>query len=132
MLVNEDAVLTGENFYRPKEVVRKTDNQGLTIADMQRRAWQNSENHGFHDNNDIPTKLMLIVAEAAEALEDHRASVKDGFTESGKPVGFASELADIIIRVGDLAGIVGIDLEYAVTRKMAYNEGRPYKHGKAY
>ena len=107
--------------------------EGMKISEMQQQAWQNSENHGFHDNNDIPTKLMLIVAEAAEALEDNRSgAMAEAILESGKPTGFASELADIVIRVGDLAGIVGIDLEAAVVRKMNYNAGRPYKHGKAY
>jgi NTP pyrophosphatase (non-canonical NTP hydrolase) len=105
---------------------------GLTIEEMQQLAWQNSEDHGFHDNVDVPTKLMLIVAEAAEALEDHRAGNPDSVLESGKPVGIASELADIVIRVGDLAGILDIDLEEAVIRKMKYNAGRPHKHGKAY
>ena len=106
---------------------------GLTLADMQFRAWDNSEKHGFHDNVDVPTKLMLIVSEAAEAMEDHRkGAVVETTTESGKPIGLPSELADIIIRVGDLAGILGVDLQAAVIRKMAYNETRPFKHGKAY
>jgi len=106
----------------------------MTISEMQERAWINSEVHGFHENNDIPTKLMLIVSEAAEAMEDNRdGKMDETVLESGKPVGFPSELADIIIRVGDLAGILGIDLEAAVVRKMNYNETRPMKHGgKAY
>ena len=106
---------------------------GLTIGEMQQLAWKNSEDHRFHDNTDVPTKLMLIVSEAAEAMEDHRkGTVLETMTETGKPVGLPSELADIIIRVGDLAGILGVDLEAAVIRKMKYNAGRPHKHGKAY
>ena len=105
----------------------------MTIADMQERSWQTSDSHGFHDNLDIPTKLMLIVAEAAEALEEHRdGRVAERVSASGKPEGLPSELADIVIRVGDLAGILGIDLEAAIVRKMNYNETRPHKHGKAY
>ena len=104
----------------------------MTIAEMQLRAYETSDKHGFHDNVDVPTKLMLIVAEAAEALEEHRMNSVDTVLPSGKPVGIASELADIVIRVGDLAGILNIDLQTAVARKMAYNETRPFKHGKAY
>lgn len=79
----------------------------------------------------VAGKLMLIVSEAAEALEDLR--VKDihenTVREDGKPEGFASELADIVIRVFDLAGFLGIDLEEAIRLKMAHNETRPHRHG---
>ena len=47
----------------------------------------------------------------------------------GKPEGFPAELADLLIRVGDLAAALGIDLDFEVRRKMAYNETRPYRHG---
>lgn len=79
----------------------------------------------------IPEKLALIHSEVSEALEDYRngdmAEAYHGHT--GKPLGFPSELADIVIRVADLAGALGIDLEKAVVEKMAYNEKRPYRHG---
>lgn len=48
-----------------------------------------------------------------------------------KPVGFASELADIIIRTLDMAGAYGIDIERAVREKIVYNATRPAKHGRA-
>jgi hypothetical protein len=47
-----------------------------------------------------------------------------------KPVGFMSELADIVIRVFDLTGALGGDLDAAVRYKMAYNKTRKHKHGK--
>lgn len=46
-----------------------------------------------------------------------------------KPVGIPSEMADIIIRVLDICGFYGIDIEQAVRVKMAYNDTRPYRHG---
>ncbi|WP_239711767.1 hypothetical protein [Paenibacillus sp. 19GGS1-52] len=46
-----------------------------------------------------------------------------------KPCGIPSELADIVIRVMDACGRYGIDLEQAVTEKMAYNARRPQWHG---
>jgi NTP pyrophosphatase (non-canonical NTP hydrolase) len=67
------------------------------------------------------SKLMLITTEVAEAAEAVR---------SGDVAGLAEELADTIIRVGDLAAAVGIDLAGAVEEKMAANEERPYKHGR--
>lgn len=47
-----------------------------------------------------------------------------------KPKGFDIELADALIRIFDLAGAKGIDLEGALRTKMRYNEGRPPMHGR--
>ncbi len=45
---------------------------------------------------------------------------------------FEDELADVMIRVMDLAAFKGIDLEYHIKMKMAYNAMREHKHGKKY
>lgn len=42
----------------------------------------------------------------------------------------AEELADIVIRVCDLAGYLDVNLGRAVYQKMKINESRPRKHGK--
>jgi NTP pyrophosphatase (non-canonical NTP hydrolase) len=83
------------------------------------------------------SKLMLIVTEVAEAAEDARAGgevLGMYFNSAGKPEGLLVELADIIIRVGDLAGVIekktGRKLSHAIAAKMAYNHGRPTMHGK--
>lgn len=111
----------------------------------------NAVEKGFYDTGDfnIPEKLMLIVSEVSEALEDYRKlgdsmdlrkekfeSKVNGFlydqqTEdvSLKPVGFPSELADVIIRVCDLAGRMNFDLGQAVVNKIQFNFTRPYRHG---
>ena len=39
------------------------------------------------------------------------------------------ELADILIRVGDLARHCDLDLETAVKEKMEFNSTRGYRHG---
>jgi len=49
--------------------------------------------------------------------------------ENGKPEGVASELADTVIRICDLAGMLGLDLGKAIVEKMVYNETRPHRHG---
>lgn len=46
-----------------------------------------------------------------------------------KPEGIPSELADIVIRVMDICGMYGIDLEKAILEKMEYNRTRPMRHG---
>ena len=42
------------------------------------------------------------------------------------------EIADAIIRLFDLCGLYGIDIEKHIETKLAYNRTRGYKHGKAY
>lgn len=80
----------------------------------------------------VATKLGLIHSEVSEAMEAHRDL---GFTAgsiNGKPEGFVYELADVVIRVLDLADHFGLNIEQAIVDKMAYNESRPYMHGKKY
>ena len=69
----------------------------------------------------VPTKLMLIVTEAAEACEE--------FRKGHNLEAFGAELADIIIRVGQLGVGLGIDLDAAVAAKLAKNRGREHRHG---
>lgn len=45
---------------------------------------------------------------------------------------FEDELADIMIRVMDLAAYTGVNLESHIKAKMRYNKLRPHKHGKQY
>lgn len=66
----------------------------------------------------------------SEALEDWRVgAMETTFNENGKPAGFAIELADVLIRVADLAGRLNLNLEEAVAAKLAYNKNCPYRHG---
>lgn len=66
-------------------------------------------------------KLMLAVTELGEAAEAYRKEDK---------VNFAEEVIDTMIRLWDIAGSVGIDVEKELGDKMMYNESRPTKHGK--
>jgi NTP pyrophosphatase (non-canonical NTP hydrolase) len=70
-----------------------------------------------------------------EFLYQHRGGEVSGYPENderelGKPMGIPSEMADILIRVANMAGEYNIDLSRAVEEKMAYNATRPRMHGR--
>ena len=70
----------------------------------------------------IPEKLMLIVSEVAEAMEGLHKGLMDDHIPSKTM--FEMELADVLIRVCDLAGSQEINLGEAVALKLAYNASR--------
>ena len=121
-----------ETFYRGQGL------DALTIYGLVNDAHKMAVEHGFwtsfKDTSKIPEKLMLVVSELSEALEEYRAggSISDVRLEDGtkKPIGFATEIADAVIRLADLAGEYGIDLEDVIRTKMEFNKTRPFKHGK--
>ena len=94
---------------------------------------------GWHDDDEsqsrqstlkMMTWMALIHSEVSEAVEELRQGRIATVTRpDGKPEGFASELADIVIRVFDTAGAMGIDMESEIRAKMDYNTTRPYRHG---
>lgn len=104
--------------------------------------------NGFWDKeSSVAEKLMLIVTELGEACEADRNGKKaasvfpyttpmndydtEFFRRNYKDT-FEDELADVMIRLLDLAGGLGIDIEWHVNAKFEYNQTRPYKHGKEY
>ncbi|EPY2286113.1 MazG-like family protein [Clostridium sporogenes] len=122
----------------------------MEINELVEKAHRNAKSHGFWEDwerieqlenmainiskdgekqvkidkcNAIATRLMLIVSEVSEALEGIRKDDRENFKE---------ELADIVIRVADLAGGLDIDLDEEIKKKMKKNRNRPYKHGKEF
>lgn len=84
---------------------------------------------GFPKRN-VGELLALIHSEVSEALEAYRRGEMTTFvSQVGKPEGFPSELADIVIRCADLAGYLGIELESEIEMKMSYNATRSHRHG---
>lgn len=66
-------------------------------------------------------KLMLVVTELSEGVEAVR---------HGDWTNFSEEMADATIRIFDICGSIGIDLENEIAVKMGVNEQRPHMHGK--
>lgn len=70
----------------------------------------------------ISEKLMLIVSEISEAMEGHRKNLMDDKLPHRSML--EVELADAVIRIGDLCGALNLDLGGAIAEKLAYNHTR--------
>jgi NTP pyrophosphatase (non-canonical NTP hydrolase) len=84
----------------------------------------------WDEKRGIPELIALMHSELSEALEEYRdgESLNLRF-EDGKPLGFTVELADVLIRIFDMAGKYDLDLDYALNEKIKYNTTRNYRHG---
>jgi NTP pyrophosphatase (non-canonical NTP hydrolase) len=112
----------------------------MNISNIQEIVHKTAVEHGWwegttQENCPVAEKIALMHSELSEALEEYRNGkppiypAYDGSFEHAKPEGIAVELADCIIRILDLAGFMGWDIEHALELKMKYNETRPYRHG---
>jgi NTP pyrophosphatase (non-canonical NTP hydrolase) len=84
--------------------------------------WHTDLVTGEPKQRNLPTSLMLIVTEIAEAMEGHRKDLMDDHLPHRKMV--EVELADAVIRIFDTAGSHGYDLGGAIADKMLYNQSR--------
>lgn len=126
-----------------------------SLNQLRDEAHENARAHGFHDTDvSMGDSIALMHTELSEAFEEYRKgapisrvcyerkyrSTLDGSEQTeevayadapvgSKPVGIPSEMADVIIRILDFCGKHKIDIERAVTEKMAYNATRPFRHG---
>ena len=126
------------------------------LNDLAKKIFENNKEKGFWDKErNVGELLMLVTSELGEAMEAHRKdrfadtqiidemvasgyswqdstlSFSEAFKKSVKDT-FEDELADAIIRLLDMAGGLGIDIEWHIRNKMAFNETRERLHGKKY
>ena len=92
----------------------------------------NARAHGWWEEpREDGTLIALIMSEAAEALEALRKGNKpDEHCPQFK--GVEVELADVVIRIMDMAEARGWDVAGAIVAKHEFNKTRPYKPGKEF
>lgn len=102
--------------------MQETEIKGKSLNELSRLCHSIAVEKGFWETKrNIGEALMLIVTELAEAMEAHRIRDDENFRE---------EIADSFIRLLDLCGGLGIDIEEEIHKKSRKNKNRPYKHGK--
>jgi NTP pyrophosphatase (non-canonical NTP hydrolase) len=80
-----------------------------SYATAQEKGWWDE---GVPRSNDV--LLLLMCSEVAEALDDyrnHKGVTEVWYESANKPCGIPSEAADVIIRIGDYAGKLGLDFD---------------------
>ncbi len=105
----------------------------VTLNEWRDEVWQLIEAKGFHagrsnTRDDVLVRLCLVHTEVSEAAQE----VKRHWTGDGDSVvraKVAEEIADVMIRLLDLCGCLGINLDSAIAAKHAKNAGRPHLYG---
>jgi len=122
----------------------------MKINDLCKQSHETAKEKGWYPKKgrNLGELIALIHSELSEALEfgrDPKIALNKIMYSDGngilndeqndvymKPDGFAIEIADTVIRIADLCGYLGIDLEKAIKTKMKYNSTRPNRHGGKY
>lgn len=108
-----------ETFIRGWDLV-----QGEAVEIAKSKGW-------YDDPVSVDRCLNLIHGEVAEITE----ALRMGNPDDAKCPGHSEaevEVADVIIRIMDLANRMNWDITSAIFSKMEYNKTRPYKHGKIF
>ncbi len=84
--------------------------------------WWTDLKTGKPKDRNVGELLCLVHSEVSEAMEGYRKGLQDD--KLPHRTMFEVELADVIIRICDIAGKFNLDLDGAIAEKRAYNANR--------
>ena len=96
----------------------------MDIKQLTELIMQQAKDKGFGvkpEEINIAEKIALIHSEVSEAFEAYRHKNIDGKD------GFKEELGDAVQRILHLCGVLNIDIEKSILKKMDYNKDRGWK-----
>ena len=114
----------------------------MNLTELCQATYAENQAKGFAPLSEetIHRALLLVISEITEAQNELRTG--RGLTEVyysaaedvliPKPEGFPVEITDAIIRLFDICGGLGLDLDALVEEKRAFNRSRAPKHGKRF
>lgn len=91
-------------------------------AESRNAGWYTDPSDGSEIQRNVPEMLCLIHSEISEAMEGYRKDLMDDKLPHRKMV--EVDLADALIRIGDLAEYLGLDLGGAALEKLQFNRTR--------
>lgn len=95
----------------------------LAVQAIQNKLHGQAKSMGWHDKpREIGTLIALCHSELSEALEGARKDLMDDHLPHRKML--EVELADCMIRIFDIAGLLDLDLGGAIADKHHYNANR--------
>lgn len=132
LMESVDPGLSGGGMNRPPD----PDQEGpVTIHGWQEVIHEWAKGKGWWEQDrsfgDICTLFHTEISEAYEEYRNGHEVTEVYFNpdKPTKPEGIPVELADLVIRVMDYCGHMGIDLQEVIALKHVYNETRSHRHG---
>ena len=101
--------------------------KSLTLDELKKMVMTQAAEKGFGvkpEDINVPEKVALIHSEISEAFEAYRHKNLDG------EHGFAEEMGDAVQRILHLCGVMGVDIETEILKKLGENKEREWDWDK--
>ena len=113
--------MTSGHVLWERQIVTKMVKKSITFKELSKLIMKQAKDKGFGvdpEKINVPEKIALIHSEVSEAYDAYRHKEMDGKD------GFKMELGDIVSRVLHLAGVLDIDIEEQILKKIDSNKDR--------